>query len=104
MRAHRHQHDDSHERISADSVNFADVLAAEMLSILDAVGNAHRRAVDGVERQPFPAVTVRAAIGPFLAGAQKQPLHRLRTDSRTRLSQRARSYGPAAIRPGKREL
>ena len=44
------------------------VLAAEVLAILDAVGNPQRRSVDGVQRQPLPPMRVGAAMCPLLDG------------------------------------
>src|SRR5437763_5219616 len=102
MRAERHEYDEPRQWIPAHALvattlMSSGILTAKVVSVLDAVSHTQRSAVDAIQRESSPAIGVCASMCPLLGRAQEQPLHRLCSESCSRLCQRTRSDGTRAI-------
>src|SRR5438045_2584102 len=103
MGAERHDHNQPHQWVAALPLIAPTgvaprVLATEVVSILNAVGNAQRRAVGAIQRQTSPAISASASMRPLLGGPQVQPFHWIWPEPCSRLADRTARDRPASVR------
>lgn len=85
VRTHCHQRDEPSQRISADAASQSCFLRAEVLPVLVGVRHAHGGAVDAVKSEPAPSMLPRALVAPLSRALLEEPLHRLASQSGSRL-------------------